>query len=206
MTLNFKKMALAAALTAVAGLANAASYTFSDVELSSGNTYTQGGFTMNATTSNGGVLGHIGSGQFTGLWLGMSSTAFGSYQFSFSQNVTSIEVQFDALSSTGGSPEETIGNFATSNGVALVNYTDLNGTTFSANTVHSATNDGRGLITFSGPAFAQFSFDHAQNPSQNGFVIERITVTTAVPEPETYAMLLAGMGLLGAVARRRQSK
>lgn len=28
----------------------------------------------------------------------------------------------------------------------------------------------------------------------------------AVPEPETYAMLLAGMGLLGAVARRRKAK
>lgn len=33
------------------------------------------------------------------------------------------------------------------------------------------------------------------------------TVTLApVPEPETYAMLLAGLGLMGAVARRRQSK
>lgn len=29
---------------------------------------------------------------------------------------------------------------------------------------------------------------------------------TPVPEPETYAMLLAGLGLMGAVARRRKSK
>jgi hypothetical protein len=29
---------------------------------------------------------------------------------------------------------------------------------------------------------------------------------TAVPEPETYAMLLAGLGLMGVVARRRQQK
>lgn len=29
---------------------------------------------------------------------------------------------------------------------------------------------------------------------------------TAVPEPETYAMLLAGLGLMGAVARRRRNK
>jgi hypothetical protein len=27
----------------------------------------------------------------------------------------------------------------------------------------------------------------------------------AVPEPETYAMLLAGLGMLGAVARRKKS-
>ena len=31
-------------------------------------------------------------------------------------------------------------------------------------------------------------------------------VSTPVPEPETYAMLLAGLGLIGAVARRRQAK
>lgn len=29
---------------------------------------------------------------------------------------------------------------------------------------------------------------------------------TAVPEPETYAMLLAGLGLMGAIARRRKDK
>ncbi|MBK9347554.1 MAG: PEP-CTERM sorting domain-containing protein [Burkholderiales bacterium] len=29
---------------------------------------------------------------------------------------------------------------------------------------------------------------------------------TAVPEPETYAMLLAGLGLMGAIARRRNNK
>jgi hypothetical protein len=29
---------------------------------------------------------------------------------------------------------------------------------------------------------------------------------TAVPEPETYALLLAGLGLMGAVARRRKAK
>ena len=29
---------------------------------------------------------------------------------------------------------------------------------------------------------------------------------TAVPEPETYAMLLAGLGLMGGIARRRANK
>lgn len=33
-----------------------------------------------------------------------------------------------------------------------------------------------------------------------------ITSVTAVPEPETYAMMLAGLGLIGAIARRRQRK
>lgn len=31
------------------------------------------------------------------------------------------------------------------------------------------------------------------------------TAVTAVPEPETYAMMLAGLGLIGAIARRRKA-
>lgn len=33
-----------------------------------------------------------------------------------------------------------------------------------------------------------------------------VNVTSAVPEPETYAMLLAGLGLLGFAARRRKNR
>lgn len=33
-----------------------------------------------------------------------------------------------------------------------------------------------------------------------------IVLTAPVPEPETYAMLLAGLGLMGVIARRRKSK
>ncbi|MDD5364147.1 MAG: PEPxxWA-CTERM sorting domain-containing protein, partial [Gallionellaceae bacterium] len=29
---------------------------------------------------------------------------------------------------------------------------------------------------------------------------------TGVPEPETYAMMLAGLGLMGTVARRRKNR
>lgn len=39
--------------------------------------------------------------------------------------------------------------------------------------------------------------------SAGGVALDNISVT-AVPEPETYAMLLAGLGLMGAVARRRR--
>ena len=39
--------------------------------------------------------------------------------------------------------------------------------------------------------------------SGDGVVLDNVTFTAAVPEPESYAMLLAGLGLIGVVARRR---
>jgi hypothetical protein len=44
---------------------------------------------------------------------------------------------------------------------------------------------------------------NGQGLGDEGWGIASATVT-AVPEPETYAMLLAGLGLMGAVARRRK--
>ena len=36
--------------------------------------------------------------------------------------------------------------------------------------------------------------------------VDNISLIAAVPEPETYAMLLAGLGLVGAATRRRNGK
>jgi hypothetical protein len=38
----------------------------------------------------------------------------------------------------------------------------------------------------------------------NGFLSLQYTAVTAVPEPETYAMLIAGLGLIGAAVKRRK--
>ncbi len=47
-----------------------------------------------------------------------------------------------------------------------------------------------------------FYFD-SNNSDNTGSVMATVT---AVPEPETYAMMVAGLGLMGAVARRRKAK
>jgi hypothetical protein len=39
----------------------------------------------------------------------------------------------------------------------------------------------------------------------NGYGDNARGFATAVPEPETYAMLLAGLGIVGTIIRRRQS-
>jgi len=42
--------------------------------------------------------------------------------------------------------------------------------------------------------------------NQSDYTFNSITAVTSVPEPETYALMLAGLGLVGAVARRRKMK
>jgi hypothetical protein len=60
-----------------------------------------------------------------------------------------------------------------------------------------------------GDSGSSFSSDDGGSPA---FIrihreeIDREEITSAVPEPETYAMLLAGLGLMVAVIRRRKAK
>ena len=42
--------------------------------------------------------------------------------------------------------------------------------------------------------------------SINAFETDNHAILTAVPEPETYAMLIAGLGLMGLIARRRKQR
>lgn len=42
------------------------------------------------------------------------------------------------------------------------------------------------------------------NPGQNAFETANYSITAPVPEPETYALMLAGLGVMGFMARRRR--
>ena len=53
------------------------------------------------------------------------------------------------------------------------------------------------------PAYIQGAPGWAK--ADNHYSAARWSVTAAVPEPSTYAMLLGGLGLVGAIARRRRA-
>lgn len=67
----------------------------------------------------------------------------------------------------------------------------------------SSTKDAPTLATFNWVGVTKVVVSDANKTGQS--VVDNITVA-AVPEPETYAMLLAGLGMVGAVARRRKQK
>jgi hypothetical protein len=54
----------------------------------------------------------------------------------------------------------------------------------------------------SGPGSSPYSFTVYTSPTAQDYVVASVT---PVPEPESYAMLLAGLGLMGAVVRRRKN-
>lgn len=82
-------------------------------------------------------------------------------------------------------------------------FTVLNGV--SNNTSSHNWQNYTALINFDGSGDLFFS---ATGPSDSyGGSLDMISFVTApVPEPETYAMMLAGLGLLGVMARRRKQK
>lgn len=62
-----------------------------------------------------------------------------------------------------------------------------------------------GIVKFSG-TFTSLTFDISPGEYWHGFNVGVAGVAPPpVPEPETYAMMMAGLGLLGAVVRRRKA-
>ncbi len=203
----------AAAVMVMAGSAMAA-VTFTDTDLGTTNgsttskSYTKDGVTINVTTVSGS-LQHIPDGQYAGLWFSQSVISDAVYTIDFNGvGTTMFEFAVDAMSgSTAGAVEMlsefsvtgTVPSFAVSN-TSNVNVSGVDLASLAISCV-GGTDDGMFTATFtSATPFTSISFRHTQGLTQNGSVIERITVD-AVPAPGSLALL--GMTGLAALRRRR---
>jgi hypothetical protein len=82
--------------------------------------------------------------------------------------------------------------------------------TFGSSTLSSSFSSNAAWTTYSLSFTPSVSGDYALTfhnlgGDNQGAVLDNVSIQ-AVPEPETYAMMVAGLGLMGVVARRRKSR
>lgn len=197
-------IALAATVPAQAALvndastfANAAVASFDEFDglITSGPVAVAPGVTFTGTPSTlGAYVADLGS---NGTWFGgfaatgtPDSTGFGVLHFTFDNALTNAAGAF--LNSYNGGP------------ILMMAYnaagTIVESHFFNVSTDEFSYNEGAffGIVRASAD-IRSIAFGGV------GLVADNLSFAAPVPEPETYAMLLAGLGLLGVVARRKRA-
>lgn len=88
-------------------------------------------------------------------------------------------------------------------------FTNFNNSTLTGFTLDSPPSSGPRNLNFTGgladqgTATATFNLSPF-DPGANNTATFTLTQVATIPEPETYAMFLAGLGIIGAIARRRR--
>ncbi|MCW5643604.1 MAG: PEP-CTERM sorting domain-containing protein [Rhodoferax sp.] len=106
------------------------------------------------------------------------------------------DVQLTSLATGGSGGEDRFtSNTSLSYSAVTMSYTPQRG---NAPIVGTFSLNPKGAVSFSGDAGVMAGLFQA------GGAVQLSAIPSAVPEPEIYAMLLAGLGLIGWVGRRRK--
>ena len=211
-----KKSLLALSLLIAAGVANAvpAASVVNGFDLSTFNfdvtSYsvgTGGGLNGNSTASgtSNGISWSVGP---TNIYSGFTTTN-GSFSFAALPNLTDRLHTSSDFTITFAQPVKTLivalSNDNLKDSINFgINPSFIQGASFDSVT-HQITlnNAAGGLAWFEN--VNTLTFNNTNTNTFDGYNIAFHAIA-AVPEPETYAMLLAGLGLMGAIARRRKQK
>lgn len=145
-----------------------------------------------------GTVDLIGPGLFdllpgNGNYIDLDGSSANSGLFSNSVNLTggiTYTLSFDLAGSQRGTSETVDVSFGSTNASFSLNSADPFSTY---------------VLNFTPISSGSYSFGYQNSGGDNvGILLDNVSVS-AVPEPETYAMLLVGLGLLGFTVRRRKA-
>jgi len=196
---------LVAGLLAFSNVAHAVVYDFGSLLTASEgytapNSFSGDPFARLEATDQGGGVWTFLLAINNNLFSSFGSGAFlGSMSFDFNPDPAVQPVSTFIASNVGG-----VTNVKSTNGTGLSGLTDIDfGTSFGAKGEKLSQYDWVSWsISGLGSSSLNNMYVHVQG-IDGGYSAKYTPVVTAVPEPETYAMLLAGLGLIGFSARRR---
>ena len=234
MTYSLSKTALVAALVVAAGSASATTFDFSNLKwngsTNSGFLPTDGVKCTGGDLCSSNVDGKVFGGDLTYVADGLTVRATGWYNGNKVAAVQDHDNGYNPAKKIGAGlgvyhkldnsdDNITVGETLKMSFAEVVNLTSIglrsdgHNTSWDTDAQFQYSQDGSSWISaklkadkslnLTGKHF-YFRYGSDTNHCPDQFYLASMTVT-AVPEPETYAMLLAGLGLLGTVARRRKA-
>lgn len=218
MNFAIRPLVLAALLTCAASTSMAAAPSWIDWSSPSAGTLTIGSTVVGVTLTGSAPAGmDYGDTYYNNANTGFT-TAGGTYgglaphdmiqvipastfTLTFSQAIINPYVALVSIGQGGVPISYTFNGPISSLSAAGNNYWGTGTGSFSGNTFTG--NEYNGILQLSGN-FTSLTVATNAYENWHGFNVGSAALVTAVPEPETLALLLAGLGLVGSIARKRQ--